>query len=193
MVEHIWKNGFTLDYTRRIFHGEVHRTKEEVVRQCVEDYDANAEVADMLNDYHETQFAGGCMEDEPEPVAKAFYDMFDVAQKPLHGHTMVPYGMSAAPYICWPMFVIPINLPRCMLSKTEHIRVVDNSWTTRNKMGVYIEPLIDELVRAWEEGVWTYDRATKTNFKMHVWYQYSMHDLLAYGLFCAWCVHGKFR
>jgi hypothetical protein len=54
MVEHIWKNGFTLDYTRRIFHGEVHRTKEEVVRQCVEDYDANAEVADMLNDYHET-------------------------------------------------------------------------------------------------------------------------------------------
>jgi hypothetical protein len=57
---------------------------------------------------------------------------------------------------------------------------------------VYMEPLIDELVHAWEEGVWTYDRATKTNFRMHVWYQYSMHDLLAYGLFCAWCVHGKF-
>jgi hypothetical protein len=61
-----------------------------------------------------------------------------------------------------------------------------------NKMGVYMEPLIDELVRAWEEGVWTYDRATKTNFKMHVWYQYSMHDLPAYGLFCTWCVDGKF-
>jgi hypothetical protein len=41
--------------------------------------------------------------------------------------------------------------------------------------------LIDELVRAWEEGVWTYDRATKTNFRMHVWYQYSMHDLSVYG------------
>jgi hypothetical protein len=50
-------------------------------------------------------------------------------------------------------------------------------------MGVYMKPLIDELVRAWEEGVWTYDQATKTNFKMHVWYQYSMHDLQAYGLF----------
>jgi hypothetical protein len=46
-------------------------------------------------------------------------------------------------------------------------------------MGVYMEPLIDEFVRAWEEGVWTYDRATKTNFRMHVWYQYSMHDLAA--------------
>jgi hypothetical protein len=35
-----------------------------------------------------------------------------------------------------------------MLSKTEHIQVVDNSWTTGNKMGMYMEPLIDELVRA---------------------------------------------
>jgi hypothetical protein len=41
-----------------------------------------------------------------------------------------PYGMSAAPYTCWPMFVIPINLPpRCVLSKEEYIRVVDNSRT----------------------------------------------------------------
>jgi hypothetical protein len=34
--------------------------------------------------------------------------------------------MSAASYTCWPMFVIPINLPRCMLSKAEHIHVVDS-------------------------------------------------------------------
>jgi hypothetical protein len=27
---------------------------------------------------------------------------------------------------------------------------------------------------------------------MHVWYQYSMHDFLVYGLFSVWCVHGKF-
>jgi hypothetical protein len=59
MVEHIWKNRFTLDYTRWIFLGEVHRTREEVVRQRVEDYDVDAGVADMLNDYHEAQFAGG--------------------------------------------------------------------------------------------------------------------------------------
>jgi hypothetical protein len=39
------------------------------------------------------------------------------------------YGMSAAPYTCWPVFVIPINLPRCVLSKAEYIHVVDNSRT----------------------------------------------------------------
>jgi hypothetical protein len=37
-----------------------------------------------------------------------------------------PHGMTAAPYTCWPVLVIP-SIPRCMLSKTEHIHVVDNS------------------------------------------------------------------
>jgi hypothetical protein len=85
IVEHIWKNGFTPDYTRWIFHGEPYRTREEGLRQRVEDYDADARVADMLNDYHEAQYAGGCTNDEPEPTAKAFYDMFDATQKPLYG------------------------------------------------------------------------------------------------------------
>ena len=37
-----------------------------------------------------------------------------------------------------------------------------------NKMSVYMEPLIDDLIKAWEEGVWTYDQATKTNFRIYV-------------------------
>jgi hypothetical protein len=47
MVEHNWKNGFMLNYTRWIFHGEVHRTREEMVIQCVEDYDVDARVVDI--------------------------------------------------------------------------------------------------------------------------------------------------
>jgi hypothetical protein len=89
MVEHIWKNGFTSGYNRWIFHGEAHRTREEVLKQRVEHYDVDAGVADMLNDYHEAQYAVGCTDDEPEPTAKAFYDMFDATQKPLHGQTKV--------------------------------------------------------------------------------------------------------
>jgi hypothetical protein len=75
--------------SRWIFHGEAHRTREEVLRQRVEDYDTDAGVADMLNDYQEAQYTEGCMDDEPEPTAKAFYYMFDAAQKPLHGQTKV--------------------------------------------------------------------------------------------------------
>jgi hypothetical protein len=68
-----------LDYTRWIFHGEAYRRREEVVRQHIKDYDADAGLADMLNDYHEAQFDGGCTEDKPKPTAKTFYDMFGAA------------------------------------------------------------------------------------------------------------------
>jgi hypothetical protein len=64
------------DYTKWIFHGEAHRTREEMVRQCIEDYDADVGVADMLNDYHEEQFTEGRTNDELEVTAKAFYNMF---------------------------------------------------------------------------------------------------------------------
>ena len=39
------------------------RMREEVVGPRVEDYDADAGVADMLNDYHEAQFAEGRTEE----------------------------------------------------------------------------------------------------------------------------------
>jgi hypothetical protein len=43
----------------------------------------------MLNDYHKAKFAEGYTEDEPEATAKAFYNIFDTTQKPLHGNTKV--------------------------------------------------------------------------------------------------------
>ena len=104
-----------------------------------------------------------------------------------------PYGMAAASYTCWPMFVIPLNLPPGVLFQWQNIFlsliIPEHS---ENNMSVYMEPLIDDLVCAWEEGVWTYDWATKTNFKMYVWYQYSLHAFPVYGIFYGWCVHEKF-
>ena len=104
-----------------------------------------------------------------------------------------PYGMMAAPYTCWPVFVIPLNLsPGVMFQPKNVFLSLIIPGHPGNNMGVFMEPLIDKLIDAWENGVLTYDRATKRNFKMHVWYQYSLHDFLAYGIFCGWCVHGKF-
>jgi hypothetical protein len=58
--------------------------RDEVVRQCVNDFDAEGGVANMLHDYHEAHFSEGCREEELEATAKAYYDMLSVAQKPLH-------------------------------------------------------------------------------------------------------------
>jgi hypothetical protein len=45
--------------------------RDEVVRQRIEDHDADARVGDMLNDYHEAHFDEGHVEKEPEATAKA--------------------------------------------------------------------------------------------------------------------------
>jgi hypothetical protein len=52
--------------------------REEVVRPHVEDFDADARVADMLGDFHKAQFVKGRAE-EMEATAKAFYDMMSSA------------------------------------------------------------------------------------------------------------------
>jgi hypothetical protein len=89
MEQHLCKYGFTEDYTQWVYHSEADRTREEVVRPRVEDYDADGGVGDMLNDFGEAHFGEGCMEEELEPTAKAYYDMLSASQKPLHGHTKV--------------------------------------------------------------------------------------------------------
>ena len=75
MGKHLCKNGFMVDYTRWIYHGEADRMRDQVVRQHVEDYDADGGVEDMLNHYHEAHFGDGVREEEPQATAKAYYDM----------------------------------------------------------------------------------------------------------------------
>ena len=69
-----------------------------------------------------------------------------------------PYGMATTPYTCWPVFVIPLNLPPGVMFQRQNIflSLIIPGYPGDN-MCVYIEPLVDDLFRAWEEGVWTYD------------------------------------
>ena len=89
MTQHLCNYGFTRDYTRWTYHGDANRMRDEVVRQRIEDHDADAGVGDMLDHFHEAHFEGEHSEEELEPTAKAYYDMLAAAQEPLHGHTKV--------------------------------------------------------------------------------------------------------
>jgi hypothetical protein len=57
--------------------------RSEAVRQRIGEL---VGVSDMIDDFHEAHFQGERPE-EPEPSAKAYYDMLAAAQKPLHQHT----------------------------------------------------------------------------------------------------------
>jgi hypothetical protein len=105
-----------------------------------------------------------------------------------------PYGMSTSSYSCWPVFVIPLNLPPGVLMQSKNIflsLIIPGPEYPGKNLSVYMQPLVDDLQQSWHQGTLTYDRASKTNFLMKVWFQYSMHDLPGYALFCGHCTAGK--
>jgi len=89
MGQCLCKYGFTPDYTWWTLHGEPNRMRDEIMRQCIDEGDADGGVGDMLDYYHEAHFGEGPLEEEPEETAKAYYDMLEEAQKSLHGQTKV--------------------------------------------------------------------------------------------------------
>jgi hypothetical protein len=79
MGKHLLKNGFVPNHIRWVYHGEAYCLREEVVRPRVEHFDASVGVADMLDDFYESQYTEGHTEVEMETTAKAFYDMMSLA------------------------------------------------------------------------------------------------------------------
>jgi len=83
----LYKNGFVANYKRWIFHGEDGRITQEEVRECLEEFDGDAGMADMVVDYNEARGYEGLVEEDPKETAKVFYEMMSLAQKPLHEKT----------------------------------------------------------------------------------------------------------
>jgi hypothetical protein len=106
-----------------------------------------------------------------------------------------PYGLSTASYSCWPVFVIPLNLPPGVVMQRKTIflsLIIPGPDYPGKNLSVYMQPLVDDLNHSWHHGTLTYDRASRTNFFMKVWFHYSMHDLPGYALFCGHSTGGKF-
>ena len=52
----------------------------------------------------------------------------------------------------------------------------------KNKIDVYLQPLIDELKELWDVGVKTYDISTRHTFQMKAAPMWTINDLPAYGM-----------
>lgn len=55
---------------------------------------------------------------------------------------------------------------------------------------VYLEPLIEELIVLWNEGVLTYDSFSKTEFVMRARLLWAIHDYPALGTLSGCITHG---
>jgi hypothetical protein len=104
-----------------------------------------------------------------------------------------PFDDNAATYSCWPMFVVPYNLPP-LCTKYDFLflcLIVPSPDHPRPKLNVMLKPLINELKGLWN-GVEAYDSHKKQKFTLQAAYLWSIHDFMAYGIFAEWSVHGKF-
>nr|KAJ0190893.1 hypothetical protein LSAT_V11C800416210 [Lactuca sativa] len=69
--------------------------------------------------------------------------------------------------------------------------IVPGPKNTKDKLDVFLEPVIDELKQLWEEGVLTYDVSLRQNFQMRAALMWTISDFPAYGMLSGWSTAGK--
>ena len=80
-----------------------------------------------------------------------------------------PFGQTGQQYSSWPVIVTPYNLPPWMCMKDECMFlsiIVSGPRNPKEKLDVFLQPLIAELKHLWEVSVQTYDVSSKQNFQM---------------------------
>ncbi|GKF92548.1 transposon, En/Spm-like protein, partial [Tanacetum coccineum] len=106
-----------------------------------------------------------------------------------------PFGHSAIPYSCWPIFVTPYNLTPWMCMEEGVIfltLIILGPHNLRKNIDVYLRPLIEELKMLWKkDGVTTYDVSTEQNFQMRSALLCTINDFPAYGMLSGWSTHRK--
>ena len=102
----------------------------------------------------------------------------------LAGDGFQPFSTTKTSYSIWPIFLVPLNLPPWLCTKQHNVLLsvlISGPDGPGDAIDIYLQPLIDELIALWEDGVDTYDASTKTNFKLRAALLWMVHDFQAYG------------
>lgn len=80
-----------------------------------------------------------------------------------------PFSQSTSPYSCWLMIVTLYNFPPDICMTTPYMfltLIILGHYNPKNKIHVYLQPLIDKLLQLWTNGALTCDVLKKQNFIM---------------------------
>ncbi|XP_052116487.1 uncharacterized protein LOC127746636 [Arachis duranensis] len=105
-----------------------------------------------------------------------------------------PNIQFSKPYSCWPVIVIPYNLPPGMCMKDPYLFLtclIPSPNNPKANIDVFLRPLIDELNELWNPGVLTYDIVEKKNFVLKAALMWTINDFLAYGMLSGWMTQGR--
>ncbi|XP_042946082.1 uncharacterized protein LOC122279468 [Carya illinoinensis] len=105
-----------------------------------------------------------------------------------------PFNNLSKPYSIWPVILVPYNLPPWLCMKDQFFMtslLIPGPRSPGNEIDVYLQPLIDELIDLWENGVDTYDAMTAQTFRLHATLFWTINDFPAYGNLSGWSTKGK--
>ncbi|XP_042387699.1 uncharacterized protein LOC121979772 [Zingiber officinale] len=107
-----------------------------------------------------------------------------------------PFRTMNISHSTWPVMLIPYNLPPWLCMKQSNIILsvlVDGPKAPGNRIDVYLQPLIEELVELWNDGICTYDASSKQMFNLRAALLWAISDFPAYGNLSGWSTKGRFR
>ncbi|XP_072087304.1 uncharacterized protein [Arachis hypogaea] len=105
-----------------------------------------------------------------------------------------PNIQFSKPYSCWPVIVIPYNLPPGMCMKDPYLFLtclIPGPNNPKANIDVFLGPLIDELNELWNPGILTYDIVEKKNFVLKAALMWTINDFPAYGMLSGWMTQGR--
>lgn len=104
-----------------------------------------------------------------------------------------PRGVQSTGYSCWPVYLVPYNLPPSLCMKSEfHMMslLIPGPKAPSQNIDVFLQPLVEELQQLWEEGVAAYDMHKREHFTLRAMLVWGIHDFPAYGNLSGCVTHG---
>ncbi|XP_004289296.1 PREDICTED: uncharacterized protein LOC101297488 [Fragaria vesca subsp. vesca] len=104
-----------------------------------------------------------------------------------------PSGNMTLSHSIWPVILMPYNLPPWMCMKKEYnflVLLIPGPNSSGKCLDVYLRPLIDELKELWENGIPTFDRHSKTSFRMRTVVMWTISNFPGYGMLSSHTTQG---
>ncbi|XP_057251096.1 uncharacterized protein LOC130591614, partial [Beta vulgaris subsp. vulgaris] len=107
---------------------------------------------------------------------------------------MNPFGNLSSQHSTWPVVLVVYNLPPWLCMKRKYMMLsllISGPKQPGNDIDVYLQPLVEDLQKMWNEGVLVFDAYANEMFTLRAMLFCTMNDYPAYGNLSGYKTKGK--
>ncbi|XP_052159498.1 uncharacterized protein LOC127777020 [Oryza glaberrima] len=106
-----------------------------------------------------------------------------------------PFGTMSSTYSCWPVVLVPYNLPPWLCMKASSLMlalIIPGPSYPGKDFHVFMEPVYEELIDLFEVGTPTYDASQDEMFQLRAILLFTISDYPGIGIFAGYSINGEF-